>query len=127
MIERLGDRPRMPDGSRAAYSPIIRAAGFVYLSGQLPFDADRRIVPGGIAEHVKQCYDNVETLLKSVGYGLGDVVKTVNYLADERDFAGFNAAYAAIFGDSLPARSTVCVRLLMPATLEVDVVAYRAP
>lgn len=126
MIERLGQRPKMPGGGLAAYSPMVRAGGFVFVSGQLPFDPDRRIVPGGIAEHTQQCYDNVRALLRSIGYDLGDIVKTVNYLAKKEDFGGFNQAYAAIFGDQLPARSTVRVDLLMPACLEVDVIAFKA-
>lgn len=125
MIERLGERPQMADGSRAAYSPIVRAGGFVFLSGQLPFDSERHIVPGGIAEHTRQCYANVQRLLQSIGYDVTDIVKTVNYLANEADFPAFNHAYVAIFGDVLPARSTVCAKLLMPAALEVDVIAFR--
>jgi len=125
MIERLGERPKMPDGSRAAYSPMVRAGGFVFLSGQLPFDPERRLVPGGITEHTRQCYGNVQRLLKLIGYDLCDVVKTVNYLAKEADFQDFNKAYVTVFGDALPARATVCAKLLMPAALEVDVIAYK--
>ena len=35
-IERIGERPSMPNGSRAPYSPMVRAGDFVYISGQLP-------------------------------------------------------------------------------------------
>jgi len=125
MIDRLGQRPIMPDGSQAAYSPMVRAGGFVFLSGQLPFDPARRIVPGGIVEHTRQCYANVLQMLQSIGCDLGDVVKTVNYLANEADFRDFNKAYVSVFGDTPPARSTVCVKLLMPAALEVDVIAFK--
>lgn len=123
IIERLGERPRMPDGSRAPYSPAVRAGSLVFLSGQLPFDASRRIVPGGIVAHTRQCYSNVQALLRTIGCDLSNVVKTVNYLTNEEDFAEFNRIYREIFGDCLPARSTICARLLMPATLEVDVIA----
>jgi 2-iminobutanoate/2-iminopropanoate deaminase len=124
LIERLGQRPRMPNGTLAAYSPIVRAGGFVFVSGQLPFDANRKIVSGGIEEQARQCYENVRALLREAGCGLEHVVKTVNYLADPRDFAAFNVAYAELFGESLPARSTVSARLLVDgAAIEVDVVA----
>lgn len=126
MIERLGERPKMPDGSRAAYSPMVRAGGFVFLSGQLPFDSARSIVPGGIVEHTRQCYANVQKSLQSIGCDLGDIVKSVNYLANEADFQDFNRAYIGVFGETLPARSTVCAKLLMPAALEVDVIAFKA-
>jgi 2-iminobutanoate/2-iminopropanoate deaminase len=124
-IVRLGERPSMPDGSRAPYSPMVRAGGFVFVSGQLPFDAQRRIVPGGIEEHTRQAYENVRTLLASINYDLSDIVKTVNYLASEKDFVQFNAVYTSIFAAELPARSTICTSLLMPAALEVDVIAYQ--
>lgn len=115
----------LADGSRVAYSPVVRAGGFVFVSGQLPFDADRRIVSGGIEEHTFRCYSNVAELLSISGVGLGQVVKTVNYLSRKQDFAAFNRAYRQVFGDHLPARSTVCARLLVPhATIEVDVIAY---
>lgn len=124
MLERLGQRPKMPNGSLAAYSPMVRAGGFIFLSGQLPFDPDRRIVEGGIEAHVAQCYGNVRALLQTVNCDLADIVKTTNYLANPEDFAAFNQAYLNVFGDTLPARATVCAQLLMPAALEVDVIAY---
>lgn len=127
-IERLGQRPRMADGSLAAYSPVVRAGPLVFVSGQLPFDPDRRVIAGGVVEHTRRCYANVFALLEAAGCGRERIVKTVNYLAREEDFGAFNSVYLEVFGDLLPARSTVVARLLVPAAaLEVDVIAYVGP
>ena len=107
------------------FSAAKRAGNLVYISGQMPFGADGKIVNGGIAAQVDQCIENIAAALAGEGLALGHVVKTMVWLTATEDFAGFNEAYAAHFPDAPPARATVCSALMVPgARVEIEAVAY---
>ena len=54
-----------------------------------------------------------------------DIVKATVWLTRIEDFAAFDAAYGAFFGDAtLPARSTVRADLMVPGALvEIEAIA----
>ncbi len=69
----------------------------------------------------------MERALAEVGRDLSHVLKATVHLAElERDFAGFDAAYARMFPRPFPVRTTVGSRLL-GILVEIDVVAASAP
>ena len=108
------------------YSPLVRAGDWLVSSGQMGL-VDGRLVDG-VAAQTTQALENVGALLDGHGASLGDVVKTLVFLADMGDFAAMNDAYAAAFGDHRPARSTVGVAALpMGALVEIEVWAMKAP
>jgi reactive intermediate/imine deaminase len=84
------------------FSKAFRAGDFVFVSGQVAFDAQGRLVEGGIEAQTGQVMGNVEAVLKEAGCGLGDIVKTTVWLADARDFGRFNATYAKYFPENPP-------------------------
>ena len=94
--------------SGAPYSQAIIAAGFVFVSGQVPVDpATGKLVEGGVAEHTHRCFDNVAAILAEAGSGLDKLVKTSVFLHNMGDFAAMNAVYATYFPKDPPARTTV--------------------
>ena len=108
------------------YSPLVRAGDWLVSSGQMGL-VDGRLVDGVTAQ-TTQALENANALLDGHGASLGDVVKTLVFLADMGDFAPMNDAYAAAFGDHRPARSTVGVAALpMGALVEIEVWAMKAP
>jgi len=106
------------------YSHAMAANGFLYTAGFGPVDpATREIVGTEIGEQTRQVLRNIGTVLAAAGLGFGDVVKSTVHLADvQRDFAGFNAAYAEFFTDGYPVRTTVG-STLPNILVEIDVVA----
>jgi 2-iminobutanoate/2-iminopropanoate deaminase len=104
------------------YRPVVRAGDFVIVSGQGGM-ADGAIVGGGVPAETRQAIANLAALLDSEGAALTDVVKTTCFLTDMADYATFNDAYVAAFGDHRPARSTVAVAAL-PAGLQVEIEAW---
>jgi 2-iminobutanoate/2-iminopropanoate deaminase len=106
------------------YSPVVRAGDWVVCSGQLGL-RDGALVEGGVAEQAAQAVANLAELLQAEGASLTDVVKTTCFLADMGDFAVFNEAYMAGFGDHRPARSTFGVAALpLDALVEIEAWAY---
>jgi 2-iminobutanoate/2-iminopropanoate deaminase len=106
------------------YTPAVRAGEWVICSGQLGL-RDGSLVDGGVTEQTAQAIENLGTLLTSMGAALTDIVKTTCFLADMGDFAAFNDAYAAGFGDHRPARSTFGVAALpLGGRVEIEAWAY---
>ena len=92
-------------GGLAGYSQAIRANGFVYVSGQGPFDpATGDVVGETIQEQTRQCLRNVEAILEAAGSTIADVVQATFILLDESDFAGMNEEWGRWFPTDPPAR-----------------------
>ena len=107
------------------YSQAVRAGGFIFASGQIPFDpATGEFVPGGIAEQTEQVLKNLTAVFAAAGVGMDQIVKTTVFLADMADFTAMNEMYARFFGDAPPARSTVqAAGLPRGARIEIDAIA----
>jgi len=124
-LEYLGAPPTASDRQVRPFSPAVRAGDFVYVSGQVPANAEGEIVVGGIEAQTRQVMDNLKTVLALAGATLDDVCKSTVWLQDARDFGAFNRIYMSYFGDHRPARSTTKARLMVDAKVEIDVVAYK--
>ena len=106
-----------------AYSHLTQAVGLVFTAGFGPHDPSTGEVPAGIEAQTEAAIRNVERALAEVGLDLSHVLKATVHLAElERDFAGFDAAYARMFPRPFPVRTTVGSRLL-GILVEIDVVA----
>lgn len=89
----------------ASYSQAVKAGGFVFVSGQGPFDpATGEVVGETIQEHTRQCLRNVEAILIAAGSSLEKVVSATFILGDESDFAGMNEEWIRWFPTDPPAR-----------------------
>jgi 2-iminobutanoate/2-iminopropanoate deaminase len=109
------------------YSHAIDTGSLVYLSGQTPVDpATGALVSGGIGAQTTRCLDNLAAVLDAAGLTMDDVVKCNVYLVDMADFAEMNAAYASVFAEPYPSRTTVAVAgLPLGARVEIELVAQR--
>jgi 2-iminobutanoate/2-iminopropanoate deaminase len=107
------------------YSQAVRAADFVFASGQIPIDPQTgEFVAGGVAEQTQQVLKNLSALLEAAGTGLERVVKTTVFLADMNDFAAMNEVYGKFFAENPPARATVeAARLPRDARVEIEAIA----
>jgi len=124
-LEYLGAPPVASDRQARPFSPAVRAGDFIYVSGQVPANAEGEIVVGGIEAQTRQVMENLKKVLALGGATLDDVCKSTVWLQDARDFGAFNRIYMSYFGDNKPARSTTEARLMVDAKVEIDVVAYK--
>ncbi|WP_315744396.1 MULTISPECIES: RidA family protein [unclassified Bradyrhizobium] len=104
------------------FSLVRRAAGLVFLSGEVP-RADDGTIPEGITAQTDLTLQLIGETLADEGLSLQDVVSCTVYLADRSDFAAFNAAYRKHFQDPLPVRTTVEAKLMLDAKIEITVIA----
>ena len=109
------------------FSPVVEAAGLVFLAGQVgDVPGTPGAVPGGIETETRQMLDNVGRLLRAVGLDYRDVVKATVYLRDFNEFGAMNAVYREYFATEPPTRATVGVtRLALDYRVEIEVIAAR--
>ena len=108
------------------YSQAIRAAGLVFLSGQIPLDpANGQIVEGDTAAQTERVMKNLAAVLDAAGCTFDDVVRTTIFLTNLADFQAVNECYGRYFqAAAAPARATVQVAALpRGAKVEIDAIA----
>lgn len=105
------------------YSASLRAGDFVFVSGQVPRDAQRHIVGSTIEEQSAVVFRKLREVLQAQGATLDQVVKFQVFLADMADWPRFNEVYAAELGQHRPTRTTVGCDL-NGVLVEIDAVAY---
>ncbi|MCL2616046.1 MAG: RidA family protein [Defluviitaleaceae bacterium] len=105
------------------YCQGVKANGFIYVSGQLPFEpATGELIQGSIGEKTAKILDNIKAVLEAGGSSMDKCVKMTVFLTDMNKFAEMNEVYKTYFADSLAARSTIQVSAL-PRFEEIEIEA----
>ncbi|WP_047687595.1 RidA family protein [Vibrio sp. ZOR0018] len=106
------------------YSQTAAFSHYNNLSAQLPIEPKTgEIVQGGIKEQSKQCLNNINAILESIGHTMADIVKTTIFLKNISDAEAINEVCGQFFPSYVPARSLVSVAdLPMNALVQIDVV-----
>ena len=108
----------------APYNQAVKAAGLVFVAGQLGLEPGSKEPVAGIEAQTEQVLQNLRAILEEAGSGIDRLVKTTVFLQDLGDFAAMNEVYAKHVGDAPPARSTVEVaKLPSGALVEIEAVA----
>ena len=108
------------------YSQAILAGDTLYVSGQLPVNAETGLVPETIEEQTKQSLINTGYILEEAGMTYDNVVKSTVLLSDLADFVAMNAVYAEFYSKDMPAR--VCyqvVKLPLGVKVEIETIAVK--
>lgn len=124
-MKKVISSPRAPKAV-GPYSQAIATSDTIYVSGQLPIDAETGTMPAGIEAQTRQSLTNLGYILEEAGYSFADVAKTTVLLQSIADFGAMNAIYAEFFTKDMPAR--ICyevAKLPMGALVEIDAVAVK--
>jgi len=107
------------------YSQAIRAAGLLFVSGQIALNPQTgEVLEGDVAAQTERLMKSATAILEAGGASMSTVVKTTVYLTDMSHFTQMNEVYARYFESDPPARSTVAVAALPRNVLvEIDFVA----
>jgi enamine deaminase RidA (YjgF/YER057c/UK114 family) len=99
----------------------------VFVSGQIGWDAEGRIVSDDLAEQVAQALRNIVTVLAEAGAGPEHIARLTWYLTDKRAYLeareAVGEAYRGVMGRHFPAMSVVEVTSLMEDGAKVEIEA----
>lgn len=113
------------DGRVLSLSRAIRAGDFVFVTGQVPMRDGVPMTDDSIETQTRACIESLSEILAEAGCELADVVKSMVWLKQREDFAGFNAVYSEYFAVEPPTRSALVSDFLIDIRVEIECVAYR--
>jgi enamine deaminase RidA (YjgF/YER057c/UK114 family) len=99
----------------------------VFVSGQIGWDAEGRIVSDDLAEQIAQALRNIVAVLAEAGAGPEHVARLTWYLTDKRAYLdarhAVGEAYRSVMGRHFPTMSVVEVTSLMEDGAKVEIEA----
>lgn len=106
------------------YSQAVKAAGMLYVSGQIPLDpATGQIQGDDFPTQTTQVLENLKAVVEAAGSAMTQVVKVTVYITDMSQFAAVNEIYGKYFSSPFPARACVEVsRLPKDVKVEMDAI-----
>ncbi len=107
------------------YSHAVKAAGLLFISGQIPLDPESgELVGDKPGEQARRCLENLSVIAAAGGASLADdAVKLTVYLTDMTAFAEVNEVYDGFFEGDPPARVAFGVAALPKgAQVEIDAI-----
>ena len=119
-----------PDGWAApkGYANGILATGRqLHVAGQIGWDAQQRMVPGGLVSQTRQALENIVAVLASGGARPEHLVRLTWYLTDRAAYLAVSkeigAVYREVIGRHYPAMTAVEVSALMESEALVEIEA----
>jgi 2-iminobutanoate/2-iminopropanoate deaminase len=124
MSKRVQLIPDWPWAASAGIAQGVRSGDRIYVSGQVAFDRDGKLVgEGDMTAQTRQVFANIAAVLAEAGAGLNDVVKITAFITDMSQYRDYAAARAEAFPTVLPASATVTTPALVLPELLVEVEA----
>ncbi|KAK8250951.1 Endoribonuclease L-PSP/chorismate mutase-like protein, partial [Phyllosticta capitalensis] len=109
-------------------SQAVIVNGQVFVSGQIPADAQGTLIEGSIADKTEASCKNIIAILEEAGSDISRVFKVNVFLDDMANFGEMNGVYEKFFAHK-PARSCVAVKTLpkgVPVEIECIALAGKA-
>ena len=117
--------PMMLNGRELSLSKAIRAGDFIFITGQIPLKDGVLMTQGSIENQTRACLDGLKEILTEADCELTDVVKSMVWLKNKKDFPAFNAVYSEYFLIEPPTRSALVSDFLVDILVEIECVAYK--
>jgi len=121
----MSDKEIINPGTPVAgpYSPGIRVGNLLFVSGQGSAQG-----AADIKEQTATTLEKLKIIVESAGGKVSDIVSTIVYLKDMKDFGKMNRAYQKFFDDNgvtegYPSRATVEVSNLPLASMLIEISA----
>ncbi len=107
------------------YCHVVKAGGFVWLSGMVGMKADGTI-PEGTVEQFEIALKTIDTCLREAGGKPNQIVKVQIFMTDISERSSINPIRIEYFGDHKPASTLVEVTALVDPRMrvEIEAVAY---
>lgn len=105
------------------YSHAVRAGNTIYVAGQVAWDEQRRVVPGGFEAQAVQALENLKRVLEAAGASFKDVVKVNTYIKNLEDLSKYREIRERYFSPPFPASTLVQILSLATPELLIEIEA----
>ena len=106
---------------------VLASGRQLHVAGQIGWDAEQRIVPGGLVPQTRQALANIVAVLASGGARPEHLVRLTWYLTDRAAYLAaskeLGVVYRDVIGRHYPAMTAVEVSSLMEADAVVEIEA----
>ncbi|MVT08767.1 RidA family protein [Chitinophaga tropicalis] len=111
--------------NKIPYSPSLKTNDLLFISGQVGIDpAISKLKNESFESELRQVMDNLLTELKAHGLSFQDLVSTVIYLKDMKQYTELNNVYGSYFNGTYPTRTCIAVTdLPVGASVEISGIA----
>ena len=100
---RVGKLSDALDAANVPLSPVVRANGFIFVSGQPPLDpATGELIKGDIRTQTEYVMENLKLCLETAGSSMEKVVKCNVYVTNIAYYDAVNEIYARYFPAGAP-------------------------
>jgi enamine deaminase RidA (YjgF/YER057c/UK114 family) len=114
---------------------VLAPAGsrLLFVAGQVGWDGEQRIVPGGFAPQFERALENIRQVVEGAGGRMDEICRLTIFVTDrtlyEGALAAVGAAYRRVVGRHYPAMALVEVAALLEpsALVEIEATAALSP
>lgn len=101
--------PELKDAREIGYNHAVIANETFYMAGQVGMDSDSSVVGDDIETQARKAYENVGTLLATVGKTYADITKVTTHIIDpvENYYDGYKQVYWEVFEDPYPCHTVL--------------------
>lgn len=111
---------------KIGYSRAVRIGKLIEVSGTSAIDRDKIVAAGDPYQQTRFIIQKIEKALDDAGGSLKDVVRTVIYVTNIKDWAAIGRAHGEFFKDIKPVTTMVEVKSLIDPNfvVEIEATAY---
>ncbi len=122
VVRKPGEQP----SPSPLFSSGIQFGRLIFVAGQGAHDPQtHKVVEGPFPNQVRQCLENVKSVLEAAGSSMDKALKVTVFLTDIGNFQAMNEVYHTYFTKEPPVRTTVAVKELPgDSPIEIDCFAY---
>lgn len=112
---------------------MLMADGTLHIGGQIGWDKDKVMCPGGFIPQMEQALSNIRAIVEAAGGEVSDIGRLTWFVTSKKEYLAnqdkVGQAYRRVFGRHFPAMSMLVINELVEddALIEIEASAYIAP
>ena len=119
---RIGKLSDVLDAAKVPLSPVVRANGFIFVSGQPPLNSKTGdLIKGDIRTQTECVMENLKLCVETAGSSMDKVVKCNVYVTNIAYYEAVNEIYARYFPTDAPPARTFAAVASWPWEFDIEI------
>lgn len=112
---------------------MLMPDGTLHIGGQIGWDKDKTVVPGGFIPQLRQTLENIAAIVRAAGGDVDDIGRLTWFVKDKKEYLAsqkeIGQVYREVLGRHFPAMALLVVKDLLEeeALLEIEATAFISP